>query len=62
VPASWLPEPEVRAERERARFHVYLVRQRTSLTIRIHVDPVGFAASRAGPFAFTASAISIPQP
>jgi hypothetical protein len=62
VPASWLPEPEVRAERDRARFRLYLVRHRTSLTNRIHVDPVGFAASGARPFALTASAISIPQP
>jgi hypothetical protein len=31
VPAIWLPDPDVRAERERARFRLYLVRHRTSL-------------------------------
>ena len=28
VPAIWLPDPEVRAERERARFRLHLVRHR----------------------------------
>ena len=36
VPAVWLPDPEVRGERERARFRIYLVRQRTSLKNRVH--------------------------
>jgi transposase len=36
VPAIWLPDPAVRAERERARFRVHLVRHRTSLKQRIH--------------------------
>jgi transposase len=36
VPAIWLPEPEVRAERERARFRLYLVRRRTRLKQRVH--------------------------
>src|SRR5439155_24253527 len=31
VPAIWLPDPTVRAERERARFRLHLVRHRTSL-------------------------------
>src|SRR6266545_3799132 len=31
VPAIWLPDPEVRSERERARFRLHLVRQRTRL-------------------------------
>jgi hypothetical protein len=30
VPAIWLPDPSIRAERERARFRPYLVRYRTS--------------------------------
>ncbi len=36
VPAIWLPAPEVRAERERARFRLHLVRQRSRLKHRIH--------------------------
>lgn len=36
VPAIWLPDPAVRAERERARFRLYLVRKRTSLKNRVH--------------------------
>jgi transposase len=36
VPALWLPDPEVRAERERARFRLHLVRHRSSLKQRVH--------------------------
>jgi transposase len=36
VPAVWLPDPSVRAERERARFRLHLVRHRTSLKSRVH--------------------------
>ncbi len=36
VPAIWLPDPEVRAERERARWRLHLVRHRSSLKHRIH--------------------------
>jgi transposase len=36
VPAIWLPHPEVRAERERARFRLHLVRHRSSLKHRVH--------------------------
>jgi transposase len=36
VPAIWLPDPQVRAERERARFRLHLVRHRTSLKQRVH--------------------------
>jgi transposase len=36
VPALWLPDPEVRAERERARFRLHLVKQRTRLKNRVH--------------------------
>jgi transposase len=36
VPEIWLPDPEVRAERERARFRLHLVRHRTALKNRIH--------------------------
>jgi transposase len=36
VPEIWLPDTEVRAERERARFRLYLVKHRSSLKNRIH--------------------------
>jgi transposase len=36
VPSIWLPDPAVRAERERARFRLHLVRHRSSLKHRIH--------------------------
>jgi transposase len=36
LPAIWLPDPSVRAERERARFRLYLVRHRSSLKQRTH--------------------------
>jgi transposase len=36
VPGIWLPDPEVRAERERARFRLHLVRHRSSLKHRVH--------------------------
>ena len=36
VPAIWLPDPHVRAERERARWRLHLVRHRCSLKQRVH--------------------------
>jgi transposase len=36
VPAIWLPDPTVRAERERARWRLHLVRHRSSLKQRVH--------------------------
>ena len=36
VPAIWLPAPEVRGARERARFRLHLVRQRARLKQRTH--------------------------
>jgi transposase len=36
VPAIWLPDPEVRGERERARWRLHLVRHRSSLKQRVH--------------------------
>jgi transposase len=36
VPAIWLPDPHVRAERERARWRLHLVRHRSSLKQRVH--------------------------
>src|SRR5207247_224087 len=42
VPAIWLPDPAVRAERERARWRLHLVRHRTSLKNRIHATLLAF--------------------
>jgi transposase len=42
VPAIWLPDPEVRAERERARWRLHLVRHRTSLKSRVHATLLAF--------------------
>lgn len=36
VPAIWLPDPSTRADRERARFRLHLVRRRTALKQRCH--------------------------
>ena len=36
VPAIWLPDPAVRAERERARWRLFPVRQRVRLKQRVH--------------------------
>jgi transposase len=36
VPAIWQPDPSVRAERERARWRLHLVRHRSSLKQRVH--------------------------
>ena len=42
MPAIWLPDPTVRAERERARFRLHLVRHRTALKNRIHATLIAF--------------------
>ena len=42
VPEIWLPTPDVRAERERARFRLHLVRHRTALKNRIHATLMAF--------------------
>jgi transposase len=42
VPAIWLPDPGVRAERERARFRLHLVRHRVMLKNRIHAALIAF--------------------
>lgn len=36
IPEIWLPDPSVRAERERARFRLHLVRHRSALKNRVH--------------------------
>jgi transposase len=42
VPAIWLPAFEQRAERERARFRLFLVRKRSSLKHRVHAQLLAF--------------------
>jgi transposase len=42
VPAIWLPDPEIRAERERSRWRLHLVRHRTSLKNRVHQTLITF--------------------
>ena len=42
VPAIWLPDPAVRAERERARFRLHLVHHRVGLKNRIHATLIAF--------------------
>jgi hypothetical protein len=42
VPAIWLPDPQVRAERERARWRLYLVRHRVQLKNRVHATLIAF--------------------
>ena len=42
VPAIWLPGPEVRGARERARWRLHLVRHRTALKNRIHATLMAF--------------------
>jgi transposase len=42
VPAIWLPRFEQRAERERARWRLFLVRKRSSLKHRIHAQLLAF--------------------
>src|SRR5512140_2863997 len=42
VPAIWLPTPELRAERERARWRLHLVKHRATLKNRIHASLIAF--------------------
>lgn len=42
VPAIWLPTPGIRAERERARFRMHLVKHRSSLKNRVHSTLISF--------------------
>jgi transposase len=42
VPAIWLPDPAVRAERELARFRLHVVKHRTALKNRIHSSLMAF--------------------
>jgi transposase len=45
VPAIWLPGFEQRAERERARWRLFLVRKRSSLKHRVHAQLLAFGHS-----------------
>jgi transposase len=42
VPATWLPDPTVRREREQARLRLHLVKHKTSLKSRIHSTMITF--------------------
>lgn len=42
VPAIWLPDPAVRADRELARFRLHVVKHRTALKNRIHASLMTF--------------------
>ena len=42
VPTIWLPDPQIRAERERARWRLHLVRHRVALKNRIHATLITF--------------------
>jgi transposase len=42
VPEIWLPDPAVRAERERARWRLHLVRHRVALKNRVHATLIAF--------------------
>ena len=42
VPAIWLPDPSLRAEREQARFRLHLVKHRSMLKHRIHSTLISF--------------------
>src|SRR3954453_11505798 len=42
VPAIWLPDPTIRADRERARWRLHLVKHRSMLKNRVHAQLVAF--------------------
>jgi len=42
VPAIWLPTPELRAERERSRWRLHLVKHRSILKNRVHASLIAF--------------------
>jgi len=42
VPAIWLPDPVVRAERERARYRLHLVQHRVMFKNRVHAALIAF--------------------
>lgn len=68
VPAIWLPDPAVRAERERARWRLFLVRHRTAIKNRIHQTLITHGYQRAMSDLFGVGGrqlldrLSLPQP
>src|SRR6516164_6195811 len=42
VPAIWLPDPRIRAEREQARFRLHLVKHKSMLKHRVHSTMLTF--------------------
>jgi hypothetical protein len=46
VPTIWLPDEQLRGERERSRFRLYLVKHPTSLKNRIHATLITFGYQR----------------
>jgi transposase len=68
IPEVWLPDPSVRAERERARFRMHLVRHRTMLKNRIHQTLIAHGRARPAANLFTAKGralltrLELPEP
>ena len=68
VPEIWLPDPAVRAERERARFRLHLVRHRTALKNRVHAILIAHGIPTASSDLFGASGrlllerLTLPEP
>jgi transposase len=68
IPEVWLPDPSVRAERERARFRMHLVRHRTMLKNRIHQTLIAHGYARPTANLFTTkgrtllSRLELPEP
>ncbi len=68
VPEVWLPHPEVRAERERVRFRMHLVKHRTMLKNRIHQTLIAHGHARPTANLFTAkgrallAGLELPEP
>jgi transposase len=68
VPAIWLPAPEVRAERERVRFRLHLVRHRSALKQRVSATLMTFGVRRTHHDMFgvggrqTLAALELPEP
>ncbi len=66
VPAIWLPDPAVRAERERARWRLHLVHHRTALKNRIHQTLIGHPCPVSDLFGtrgrFLLAALALPEP
>jgi transposase len=68
IPEVWLPDPAVRAERERARFRMHLVRHRTMLKNRIHQTLIAHGHARPTANLFTGkgrallSRLELPEP